>query len=324
MIDTDTRYRSIVHSKYFLPSLRQVSKLYGVSKSSLQRCTRQNPRPAQRRRTKKRRSDIECAVQSCIASNPFVTARDVATHVTAACNVRMSPSTACRYIKRCGFSKKKAFRMVDHKHSLESVTEFCNNYMNSDNIVCIDEAGFYVGDHGRSGYSPVGSRLRVPVGKTVRRSKFTLLLAVSNTGVVGYKILDHNCRKADFVDFITHLDVRPMSTLVMDNIAFHHSAQTKDAIQLKQCRALYIPPYSPRCNAIENIFGALKHEYRSRCPPTARSSAEHYNMLLHGMIHDWHDKDFTPYLDRTRRWIEATLQRLQADPSYIQHFHGYD
>jgi transposase len=324
MIDSDTRYRSIVHYKYFLPSLRKVSKLYGVSKSSLQRWTRQNPRHAQRRRKSKNRTDIESAVQSCIASNPFVTARDVAAHVADSCNVRMSPSTACRYIKRCGFSKKKAFRMVDHKHSLDSVTDFCNNYMKADNIVCIDEAGFYVGDHGRSGYSRVGCRLRVPVGKTVRRSKFTLLFAVSNTGVVGYKVLDHNCRKADFVEFITHLDVRPMSTLVMDNIAFHHSAQTKDAIQLKKCNALYIPPYSPRCNAIENIFGALKHAYRSRCPSIVRYSAEHYKALLHDTIRDWHDKDFSPYMERTRRWIEETLQGLQTDPTRIQYFHGYD
>ncbi len=46
--------------------------------------------------------------------------------------------------------------MVDHQHSAEGILRFCNEYLEAPNIVCIDEVGFYVGDHGKYGYSQIG------------------------------------------------------------------------------------------------------------------------------------------------------------------------
>ena len=69
-----------------------------------------------------------------------------------------------RYIKQCRFSRKKAYRKVDYSHSVDSVLKFCNEYLEARDVVCIDEVGFYVGDHGQYGqygYSHVGTRLRV-------------------------------------------------------------------------------------------------------------------------------------------------------------------
>jgi hypothetical protein len=46
--------------------------------------------------------------------------------------------------------------MVDHKHSVDDVLRFCNQYLDAPDVVCIDEVGFYVGDHGKYGYSQIG------------------------------------------------------------------------------------------------------------------------------------------------------------------------
>jgi transposase len=113
-----------------------------------------------------------------------------------------------------------------------------------------------------------------------------LLLAVSTKGIVGYEVLDHNCRKSDFICFVQALHIRPGTTLVMDNIAFHHSKDVADAAKIKGARILFTPPYSPRCNAIENVFGALKHEYRSHCPPSASDSFDYESLLL-AMLESW-------------------------------------
>ena len=94
---------------------------------------------------------------------------------------------ASRYLKQCHFSRKKAFPTILYKHSKENVEQFCENYMSSPNIVCIDEAGFYVGDHCKYGYSKIGARLTTKSMSNLRRVKFTLLLDISSEGIVDYQ-----------------------------------------------------------------------------------------------------------------------------------------
>ena len=161
MISRELRYKAVIHYKHFMPSLRKVSRLYGISKTSLHRWVRADPACRKRRTKKDIRASIANEISQCIAQNPFVTALEVSRHVSSTCDARMSRSTAARYIKRCGFSYKKAFRRVDYSHTLPVVQGFCEGYLQSEEIVCIDEAGLYVGDHCKNGYSPVGCRLRL-------------------------------------------------------------------------------------------------------------------------------------------------------------------
>ena len=94
--------------------------------------------------------------------------------------------------------------------------------------------------------------------KTLRRVKLTLLMAVSATGIVHYEILDHNCKKADF----------------------HHSIETVQAAKTKGFSLIHIPPYSPKMNAIENVFGMLNARYRRRCPLIASKTTDYKDLLV--------------------------------------------
>lgn len=44
----------------------------------------------------------------------------------------------------------------------------------------------------------------------------------------------------------------------MDNAAFHKSEQTKTLITKAQCQLLFLPPYSPDLNPIEQFWANLK------------------------------------------------------------------
>ena len=46
--------------------------------------------------------------------------------------------------------------------------------------------------------------------------------------------------------------------VIMDNATFHKSARTKELIRNKGASLLFLPPYSPELNPIEQDFGALK------------------------------------------------------------------
>ena len=123
---------------------------------------------------------------------------------------------------------------MDIQHDPQKIVGFCERFqLAANDIVCIDEAGFYVGDRPRKGYAPKGKRLDVLASRSFRHVKYTLLMAVSRNGVVHHEILDHNCRKADFIKFIENLPVERGCSLLMDNVAFHKSRETLEALRKK-------------------------------------------------------------------------------------------
>lgn len=52
-------------------------------------------------------------------------------------------------------------------------------------------------------------------------------------------------------------------TIVLDNASFHKSSRTRELIEKAGCTLLYLPPYSPDFNPIENQWASLKTRYRT-------------------------------------------------------------
>ena len=52
--------------------------------------------------------------------------------------------------------------------------------------------------------------------------------------------------------------LKPGDVVIMDNLAAHKSAPVKDAIEAVGARLLFLPPYSPDLNLIENAFSRLR------------------------------------------------------------------
>ena len=268
MIDIAKKYRAIVHYEHFLRSLRAVAKIYGVSKSSLQRWCKDKQVKRKQRSKKQIASEITRCIQSELTTNPLLTMSELCSKVKNTCKVKPSVNTIGRWVGGLGYTRKKVKKTIAYTPNSELVNTFCNTYtsLSDDDIVCVDEAGFYVGDHRRCGYSKRGHNIKVSGSSTLRRSRFTLVMAITKHGIAHYKILHGSCKKTDFVSFIRELpeSLRGKS-IVMDNLNSHHSVETLDALRVKGCTALFVPPYSPRYNAIEYAFSQLKTRYRSEC-----------------------------------------------------------
>ena len=54
----------------------------------------------------------------------------------------------------------------------------------------------------------------------------------------------------------------PGDVVVMDNLAAHKVAGVREAIQAVGASVLYLPPYSPDLNPIEQLFAKLKAMFR--------------------------------------------------------------
>ena len=70
-----------------------------------------------------------------------------------------------------------------------------------------------------------------------------------------------------------HLTARRRSRtrFVLDNLSSHKSADAVAAIDAVGARMVYLPPYSPDLNPIENIFAKIK-QLKQRQPPDSRAA----------------------------------------------------
>ena len=57
--------------------------------------------------------------------------------------------------------------------------------------------------------------------------------------------------------------LRPGDLIVMDNLSSHKVAGVRQAIEAVGARLVYLPPYSPDFNPIEQVFAKLKWLVRS-------------------------------------------------------------
>lgn len=60
----------------------------------------------------------------------------------------------------------------------------------------------------------------------------------------------------------------PGSIVIMDNLAAHKVAGVREAIEACGATLLYLPPYSPDLNPIENAFAKLKAHVRKAAART--------------------------------------------------------
>ena len=65
--------------------------------------------------------------------------------------------------------------------------------------------------------------------------------------------------------------LKPGDVVVMDNLGSHKVKEVREAVRNAGARMLFLPPYSPDVNLVEQAFSKMKHRMRkarSRCRET--------------------------------------------------------
>jgi len=120
------------------------------------------------------------------------------------------------------------------------------------------------------GRSPVGERLvaKVPHGhwKTT-----TIISAVGLRGAFAPAAFDGPADREVFRAYVQQVlvpQLRPGDLVIMDNLQSHKAAGVAEAIKAAGATLLYLPPYSPDFNPIENLWSKLKTHLRSAAART--------------------------------------------------------
>ncbi len=148
----------------------------------------------------------------------------------------------------------------------------------------------------RHGWAPCGERCRlaVPLG---HRHTTTLTAALRTTGLVATALFEGATNGERFRGYVTDTLVptlRPGDTVVLDNLPVHKVTGIREAVEAAGARLLFLPPYSPDFNPIENAFAKLKALLRTAAARTVED--------LHTAIHDALAR-FTPH--ECRNYVTA-------------------
>lgn len=111
--------------------------------------------------------------------------------------------------------------------------------------------------HGRA---PRGERLRaaVPHGHW---NTTTFVAGLTLRGMTSPFVLSGPINRAAFETYVEKVlvpELRPGDIVIMDNLSSHKGPRVRSMIETAGAELLYLPPYSPDFNPIENAFAKLK------------------------------------------------------------------
>jgi transposase len=152
------------------------------------------------------------------------------------------------------------------------VVAFCDAVKDvpPEKLVYLDEMGVHLGMTPARGRAPVGERALCYVPGN-RGSNISVIAAVRQGGVLAWYPQDGAIDGERFLAFLRERLVpvlRPGDVVVMDNVRFHHIPEVATVIVSAGARVLYVPPYHPELNAIEEAFSVVKGAVRRLEPRT--------------------------------------------------------
>ena len=129
--------------------------------------------------------------------------------------------------------------------------------------------------HGRA---PRGQRLRAALPHGHWKTT-TFVGALRLAGMTAPMVLDGPMTGAWFLSYVEQVLAPTLAlgdVVVMDNLPAHKGSAVRQAVEATGARLLFLPPYSPDFNPIENAFAKLKALLRKAA---ARTIDELWNVI---------------------------------------------
>lgn len=83
-----------------------------------------------------------------------------------------------------------------------------------------------------------------------------------------------------YVEKILAPTLQPGDVVIMDNLGSHKGKAARAAIRARRAHLIFLPPYSPDLNPIEQVFAKLKHFMRSAQPRDVEATWRKAGQLL--------------------------------------------
>jgi transposase len=154
--------------------------------------------------------------------------------------------------------------------------------VDAERLVFVDEMGTNVSLSPLYAWSRKGQRA---FGSAPRNwgKNVTLLASITREGLGPCLAVEGATRREVFEAYLEHVlapTLKPGQMVVMDNLSAHKGGRVKEIIEARGCQLLYLPPYSPDFNPIEQAFSKVKGLMRRAEARTRESLIEAMGQAL--------------------------------------------
>ena len=143
-------------------------------------------------------------------------------------------------------------------------------------LVFVDEMGSNTALFSLYAWARIGERARYSAPRN-RGKNTTLLASMSLEGMGPCVAVVGSTTAAVFEAYVEQAlasTLRPGQVVVMDNLGAHKGERVRKLIQGRGCEVLYLPPYSPDLNPIEEAFSKVKGVLRRTSARTRQALVE--------------------------------------------------
>jgi transposase len=127
-------------------------------------------------------------------------------------------------------------------------------------LVFVDEMGTNTSLTPQYAWSRRGERAHARVPRNWG-ANVTLLASMSVRGMGPCLAVEGPTTKAVFEAYLEQVlapSLRPGQVVVMDNLSSHKGSRVRELVEVRGCKLMYLPAYSPDLNPIEEAFSKLK------------------------------------------------------------------
>jgi len=264
-------------------SCRQAAVRFGVSPASAIRwCSLQRDTGSPKAKPQggdRRSGPIEaqaCVILSLLKERSDITLKELQAELDAA-GYHFGIGTLWRFFDRHARTWKKTAHaseqdrpnVAQHRQSWRAE----QGQLDSCRLIFIDETWAATNMARLYGRAPKGQRLRASIPHGHYKST-TFVAGLRLRGMTAPMVLDGPINGSTFQAYVDQILVPELGRsdiVVMDNLSSHKGAGIRAAIEAAGAKLVYLPPYSPDLNPIENAFSKLKAGLRKASERTVES-----------------------------------------------------
>jgi transposase len=153
---------------------------------------------------------------------------------------------------------------------------FVARNLDADRLVFVDEMGTNTSLAPLYAWSRRGERALFEVPRNWG-ANVTLLASMSAEGMGPCLAVEGSTTRALFETYLERVlapTLRPGLVVVMDNLSAHKGSRVREIVEGRGCELLYLPPYSPDFNPIEEAFSKVKAALRKAAARTRDALVE--------------------------------------------------
>ena len=212
--------------------------------------------------------EVQLILLQVVLAHPGIKLHELQAELEYLTGTQVATSTICQVLHKNGFSRQR-MRLCASQRDADIRARFVSEVAiyKADMFIFLDETGTDRRDVLRRHAYSLRGKPAMAQRLLVRGQRLSSIAIMSLAGVLDCQVVTGNVDGDVYYDFVLkrllpHLmpfdGTNPHSVVVLDNASIHHVEGIMSIVEDAGALVLYLPPYSPDFNPIEELFSKLK------------------------------------------------------------------